>query len=173
MQRWEVGETSWPHATTATSLDAFMHHPLAVLVPKGYDEPSPVVTWICRTPIPNAAEFAFMVRPGAELSLIYWESVARWLARKGIKTCSSPAHSAILNIKNREILQVDAVAERKGKLCLVLLYHVDSPHPAFNPLMLRHARHIKATCKEQYALEPEIALLRLSPNGNRVYGQFI
>jgi hypothetical protein len=170
MQRWEVGETAWPHATTATSLDAFMHHPLAVLVPKGCDEPSPVA-WTCRTPIHDAAEFAFMVRPGAELGLIYWESVVRWLTRKGIKTSSS--HYAILDIKNKEIFHVDAVAERKGKLCLVLLYHVDSPHPAFKTLMLKHARQVKATCKEQYALEPEIALLRLSPNGNCVHGQFI
>lgn len=81
---------------------------------------------------------------------------------------------AVLSIERKEIYHVDFAGERRdGRLCLVLLWSPPTPDPAWARAMLRHAEHIKTVCKEQYAMEPEVALLRLSTDGNSVRGGFI
>ena len=171
MERWEVGGTTWPHGTASKSLDAFLHHPLAVIAPNIMDDSGEAVRWVCNTHIPGATEFSFMVRPGLDHCINYWTPALKWMERRGIEP--QTRQNAVMSIKHREIYHVDIVGERKGGLCLILMYCPPTPRPDWAPTMLEHARRVKAVCKEQYALEPEVALLRLSASGRSVRGQFV
>jgi hypothetical protein len=156
-------------------VDAFMHHPLAIVLPSGWDEEAgdDAVRWTCRTSVPDAREFEFIMRPGAEQGLphYHWSPALRWMKLRGIEP--KARNQAIMSLERKEIYHVDFTAERRGKLCLVLLYCPGTPSPAWAPAMLKHAEHVKTVCKEQYALEPEVALLRLSVDGNSVQGLFV
>lgn len=173
MDQWAVGRSTWPHGTSSASVDAFMHHPLAIVLPSDWDEPTDAARWTCRTPVPGSSEFEFIMRPGAEHGLhqYHWSPALRWMHRRGIEPKSR--NHALMSVERGEIYHVDFVAERRGKLCLVLLYCPATPSPAWARAMHRHAEHVKAVCKEQYALEPEVALLRLSADGNSVRGLFV
>lgn len=77
--QWEVGGSTWPHATNSVSVDAFLHHPLPIVLPSDWDEPGGRVRWTCRTHVPGDSEFAFIMRPGADEGLhqYSWPSVLR------------------------------------------------------------------------------------------------
>lgn len=154
-----------------TSVDAFIHHPLATRILDNEDRGGTTVRWMCATDVPNAGEYSFMTRPGMDDCLTSWRAVLTWIHNR--RMFPHAFNYAILNMGAKELYCVDIVAERDDKLCLVLIYHATTPGRAYAECILNHAKTAKRVCEEQYALHAEVALLRLSPNGNRVTGIFV
>ena len=151
------------------SVDALIHHPLAV----GIVMQRPL-RWQCRTPVAGSGEYALEPKPHADLAFATPEEVhdlcTGWLRRRRVSV--QCAWYGVIDPERKKIWVVDMVGERGGRPILIVVYFTHRRRGAAWADMQAYTEALRAVCRRVYRIECATALINVYGAG-RAMGQIV
>lgn len=164
------------HARSAhVSIDALLHHPLAVALESAQQQDADAPRWYCRTPVGECAEFAYCRKPAPAHPVPGTEAVTelacRWLRRRGVEIqCSA---MGLICPRSRRLWVADIVGERRGRVVLAAAYFSPRRGGRARAEMRQYARLLGDVCRRVYRIRgASTALINVYGDG-RAEGELL
>jgi hypothetical protein len=160
------------------SVDALLHHPLAVALESVPLEDDAVVKWNCRTPVGTGADYVCVKKPermrrGSQaLSEADVSALATaWLRRRGVSLHCT--HLGLICPRNKRLWVADMIGERRDRLVLAVTYFSPKRRGRARSEMRQYAQQIADACRRVYKIHGAwVALINVYGQGG-VEGEII